>query len=123
HEEVGDHPGTDEAQRPEAFEDGDVAAAALGRDDFRYQREPDGELHAHAEAEQHTEPHQLLDILGKAAKEAADAPENHAYLKYRFAAELVGKHAGDGRTEKHSHETGTGQQARLRRSEAEFGGD
>jgi len=77
----------------------------------------------HAEAEQHAEPHQLLDILGEAAQEAADAPENHAQLENRFASELVGEHAGDCRTEEHSHETGTGQQARLRRGEAEFGGD
>ena len=44
----------DEAERPEAFEIGDVAAAPFRRNDFRYHGLRDRKFHAHAEAKQQT---------------------------------------------------------------------
>ncbi|MNQ96707.1 hypothetical protein D3C85_1123230 [compost metagenome] len=121
--EVGHDARGDEADRPEPFQNRHVSSATLGGNDLGDHRQADWKLHAHAEAEQHAERHQSVHVLGEAAHQAAHPPEDHAHLEHRLAAVPVRKQPGDRGAKEHAEETGTGQQACLRRRQAELGLD
>ncbi|MNT13819.1 hypothetical protein D3C72_1488000 [compost metagenome] len=90
-EEIGEQPGGNESQGPEAVHQRDVTAATFGRDHFREQRLGDGELHAHADPEEDAVEGQGLHILRGGAEVAGDAPEDDAALEHRLAPEAVGQ--------------------------------
>ncbi len=100
--QVGQNPGADKAQRPEAFQNRDVPTTTFSGHDLRNHGQADGKFHSHAKPQQHPERHQLLDVLGQATGQASYTPKNHTPLKDRFAPVLVCQHARNGSTQKHA---------------------
>ena len=120
---IAQRAGDDEAHGPEAFHEGDIEAAMLGRNDLRQDRLRDRRFAADASADDEAADHQCDEAAGAGGKKAAQAPDQHGDLKGDTAAEAVRRIAGNNISDELAQERHRGQKSDLHGGQMKFRGD